>query len=99
MNLKNIRKDLDDIKEVCDRKEKTMYDFIKRDDKNYLLFFLPYLRKQRVNYSSKIKYTKEILTCPELKDYRIDFENECKKTPVSKLKEISLRKVKPMRYR
>lgn len=83
MNLKNIKKDLDDIKEACNRKEETMYDFIKIKDNYYLLFFLPYLRNHGVDYSSKITYIKELLGCPELAEYRADFENECKQTLVS----------------
>lgn len=82
MNLKNIRKDLEDIKTYCNVNDDSVYDFIQKQPNNYLLLFQTYLRKQGVNYIDKITRTNDLLDSDWFKDYRRDFESECKEIPL-----------------
>ena len=81
MNLKNIRKELEDIKTYCNVND-SVYDFIQKHPNNYLLLFQTYLRKRGVNYMEKITHTKDLLDSDCFKGYRSDFESESKKIPL-----------------
>ena len=81
-NLKNIRKDLEDIKTYCNVNDDSVYDFIQKHPNNYLLLFQTYLRKRGVNYMEKITHTKDLLDSDCFKGYRSDFESESKKIPL-----------------
>ena len=80
-NLKNIRKDLEDIKTYCNVNDDSVYDFIQKQPNNYLLLFQTYLRKRGVDFMS-ITRTRDLLDSDCFKAYRSDFESECKEIPL-----------------
>ena len=80
-NLKNIRKDLEDIKTYCNVNDDSVYDFIQNQPNNYLLLFQTYLRKRGVDFMS-ITRTRDLLDSDCFKAYRSDFESECKEIPL-----------------
>ena len=82
MNLKNIRKELEDIKTYCNVNDDSVYDFIQNQPNNYLLLFQTYLRKRGVDFMAKITHTKDLLESDWFKEYRSDFESESKKIPL-----------------
>lgn len=78
MNLNNIRSELEGLKKSYNVSNNTsVYDFIRRHPNNYLLLFQPYLRQRGIDFLN-VKYTRDLLDCPELESYRKDFEAECK---------------------
>ena len=79
-NLKNIRKELENIKTYCNVND-SVYDFIQNQPNNYLLLFQTYLRKRGVDFMS-ITRTRDLLNSDLFKAYRSDFERECKKIPL-----------------
>ena len=82
MNLKNIRKELEDIKTYCNVNDDSVYDFIQNQPNNYLLLFQTYLRKRGVNFMAKITRTEDLLYSDCFKGYRSDLERECEEIPL-----------------